>query len=102
MDLRMRSNGYDRNLSLAGAVTPKQAISRWGVILSIRLEDLLLWVIGVSDGIVGVRLVGGMFGARREIPERFFDLFDPTVICGRVLQPLEFCTDRLSEEDFKH
>jgi hypothetical protein len=58
-------DGDDGELSGFGTIAPEHAIGAWSAILDVGLEDLLLWMKGVREGVVFVRVepwVAGVFG----------------------------------------
>lgn len=66
---RMRRDGDDRHLTLAGSIVPEHPVCARSVVLGIGLEDLL--TVRPLEGVVLVRLEAGMTKVGLHQPERF-------------------------------
>jgi hypothetical protein len=59
---RMRSNGYESDLSSCWPVAPKDSVRAWSFVLSVGLEDFLPRLVRVGYGAVFVGIEAWMSG----------------------------------------
>ena len=100
--LRMRGDREDGHLSPLWPVAPEDSIGGRSPLLNVRLENLLLWTVGIFQGVENVGLKGGMPWIGLKEAEGLFDLLDEACVPGGRFQATELLLGAPGENQFKH
>lgn len=78
--LRVRGDGDDRDLALAGAVAPEDAIGARGSVLGVCLEDLVALAVGVLERVELVGLKARVARVLAKQPDGLRDLVEQALL----------------------
>lgn len=98
----MWGNGDDGDLPRIRAIAPEDPVGGRRVLLHVGLENFLLRIVGVFQGMKEVGLKRGVVGIGLQETQRFLDLLDQPGMGGGTPEMLQFFVSPPGEDQFKH